>query len=56
MRVNMFSEADIRAAMDRHYPGDYGYCTCTWTPGLIDQDFTVDHLIDVLKARTGTNE
>jgi hypothetical protein len=48
-----YTEDEIRAAMERHGPGNEGYCLCSWGPGnapSMDFVFDVDHLMDVLRA------
>lgn len=46
-----FTEAQLREAMKHHRPGNEGYCLCAWriTAPNPQQEFTVGHLIDVLK-------
>jgi hypothetical protein len=48
--VDSFTEAEIRAVMAHHRPGNEGYCLCAWSiAGPTGQEFDVDHLLDELK-------
>jgi len=46
-----YTEAEIRAAMKHHRPGNEGYCVCAWgIENSPDTVFDEDHLIDLLRA------
>ena len=48
-----WNEEQIRAVMEKHHPGNEGYCTCSWGIGANSgQFFDTDHLIDMLEEET----
>jgi hypothetical protein len=50
--IPVWTEVQIRTAMDSHRPANGDVCMCAWmmlTTTNVNQEFTVDHLIDKLK-------